>query len=486
MPDACLTVDARPRTHIGVRSSAEVAAAVSAFGVLARPVMRDGDRRIDNGGSDWYLTGSPSMVKLGTRRLDTVTPLLGLSREEWMRNNGVMSKSDGAKRGDITYLSQKSRVRMQQRVCSLDYSPLFASGRMLPKMVTLTMPHDWERFAPDAVTFKVKLVDKGLKQKFRRHWGYDLQAVWKLEFQERKQCRRDGCHDPQAPHLHILMSPPSGLCPATGETFERWLRGVWSAVCSDDWTTFAELQDHRAKGVHISDTYGITGTDSKRMGDYFAKHGLFSDKEYQNSPPRSWMDENGQVKPGRYWGYWGLNLAEHSERLGSAGAGRQSDRESAASAAGSGLAGKSNYVSTAEGDTLVEVQIARILRRWCKANGKRKKIRLTVPDARREHDPGVISIGGKLVKVSTGEVLERRLSLWKGPFVGRGAGFALVNDGVQFMAQLRRAVGPPVAAVRPVWASIGRANALAQRRIDERRQVCDAYLAALGIITAAA
>ena len=197
------------------------------------------------------------------------------------------------------------------------------------------------------------------------------------------------------------------------------------------------------------------------------------------------MDENGQAKPGRYWGYWGLTIAEHSVRLGSAAAARQSTSGSTSRVRDGGATGKNDYVSTCEGDTLIEVQLARILRRWCRANGKRKKIRLTVPDARREHDVGVVSIGGKLIEVATGEILERRLSLWKGPFVGRGAGFVLVNDGVQFLAQLRRAVSVPV-AVRTPAESFSRANVLAQRRIDERRQVRDEYLAALGIVTLAA
>src|SRR5690606_34428492 len=60
----------------------------------------------------------------------------------------------------------------------------------------------------------------------------------------------------------------------------------------------------------IVDTYGLSGTDSKRIADYFVKHGVFSAKEYQNHAPALWSDEDGDRSPGRFWGYWGLGKAD--------------------------------------------------------------------------------------------------------------------------------------------------------------------------------
>lgn len=311
------TADLRPRTHRGIRTIEEVTDAAAAF----RRVAREPNREHGVGGREAYLSVGPGRLKLGTRTIDTMTPLFGVSREVVMRENGRMTTAevlddDAPRRGKITGWSQKSRNRMRDRLGSLDYSPMFRPGRQLPKMVTLTMPHRWETVAPTAQVFKRRLIDTALKKTFRRHWGYDLVGVWKLEFQDRKQCRAEGCHDPKAPHLHILMAPPSGDCPQTGESFETWLRMVWSKACADAATTEDELHNHRAKGVHIEDTYGLTGTDSKRIADYFTKHGVFAAKEYQNQPPAAWASEDGTVSPGRYWGYWGMKAAEGVVALG--------------------------------------------------------------------------------------------------------------------------------------------------------------------------
>lgn len=307
-----LEADARPRTHAGIRSAAEVEAVAASFGRLARP-FEGRVREHGFGGRYAYLAVGPGNIKLGTRTLDTVNPLFGLSRDEFLSNNWPMStatflddEDDRPRRGKITNLSQKARNRMRQRLGTLDYTPMFRPGRQLPKMLTLTLPGEWERVAPSAVVFKRKLIDRALKTNFRRHWGYDFVGVWKLEFQRRG-----------APHLHILTAPPSSTCKIRGVeyTFERWLRMIWERACRDPKADGVDL-DHLAKGVHIADTYGLTGTDSKRIADYFVKHGFFADKEYQHNVPDLWMGEDGEASPGRFWGYWGLKGAEGEQVLG--------------------------------------------------------------------------------------------------------------------------------------------------------------------------
>lgn len=478
------TLDYRPRTHRAIRSEQEVKLAASAFAQFQRPFNAEHG----NGGRVAYLSVGPGRIKLGTRSIDTFEQLHGLSRSDWLSENSRMEDEgadireddDAPRRGKITGWSQKSRNRMRDTLGCLDYSPLFRQGQQLPKMLTLTMPHRWEGIAPTADIFKRKLIDRTLKQSFRRHWGYDLVGVWKMEFQDRKTCRAEGCHDPKAPHLHILVSPPSGLCPQTGETFETWLRNIWAKACRDSDSTFEEIQDHRAKGVHIADTYGLTGTDSKRIADYFVKHGTFSAKEYQNIHPALWGDS-----PGRFWGYWGLKKADGEQILG------QTDTPPS-SWGGGGRAGGSpdagHYVKYAEdegeltADGLpVEVAMARILRRWSKANGKHRKVRVTVPDHRAINALGrdnTVTVGGKVYNAATGEVLERRLSVWKGPFVrSHSAGFVSVNDGVGFAEQLHAAVagvplrggGSPVAAQKT-----------ALDELAARRARLEAYYEAIG------
>ena len=67
---------------------------------------------------------------------------------------------------------------------------------------------------------------------------------------------------------------------------------------------------------------------------YFSKHSSanFGDKEYQNLPPKEWV-ESGSV--GRFWGYWNLKPVEVEARL--------SERET--------------------------IAIARVLRRWFRSKG---------------------------------------------------------------------------------------------------------------------
>jgi len=471
----------RPRTHAGIRSAAEVEAAAARIGAFRRIDPRSVEH--GNGGEVAYLGIGPSRVKLGRRGIDTMTPLFGMDRSTWIRENVGMGEAgeddNKRRRGKITGWSERSRQRMRETLGCLDYSPMFLPGRQLPKMVTLTLPARWEDVAPSAQAFKRRLVDIAVKQRFRRDWGYELVGVWKLEFQRRG-----------APHLHILTAPPSGTRRVGGrsrsdeiEDFERWLRRIWSDACRLPDSTSKEVAEHFVKGVHIVDTYGLSGTDAKRIADYFVKHGVFSAKEYQNRPPELWSDENGERSPGRFWGYWGLNKADGEAVLrhvipdaGPAGGGVQHgpgptaldlDGDSAA-ARGRRSTGIMSDDETTPGylivdghEVPVDIHLSRVMRRWAKANGKHRKVRTTIPDERRAAElvaqfgpDAVLRAGGKLIDAATGEVLERRSSRWHGPFVRRNAGFISVNDGVNYGEHLEAVIaGSPLRAPAPSHAA---------------------------------
>lgn len=460
--------DTRQRSHSGIRSVEEVRAATTRFAAFSRPPSREHGY----GGQFSFLTVGPGMVKLGRRRHDTTQSLFGVSRAEYLRDNDWMTTGvqdpERATRGAITGWSQKSRNRMRLTLGSLDYTPLFRRNRQLPKMVTLTLPADWLPSAPNSEKLKRRLLDDKLRRSFRRAWGYDLQGVWKLEFQRRG-----------APHLHILCAPPSGAHPGSGESFEAWLRRVWSAACWHAGMDEQAVRDHFIKGVHIESTYGLTGVDSKRIADYFAKHGTFSAKEYQNHAPEEWRDaDTGELRPGRFWGYWGLKKGDAEQLLGWVGDDGAAPTDSGAdaepsrvvielqpAARGASEDGKSPIMSEPEAEPLwaarfdggelpAEVAIARVLRKWARANGK-----VRYRNRRVQH-----------VDQLTGEVTVRRQRYKSGPFVKRSAGFVSVNDGVAFAEQLHDAIAgvprtpPPVGVPGLVHVDQLVADQLAARR----------------------
>lgn len=466
----------RPRTHSGIRTLEDVTAAGVAFRRHGRGVSVEHGA----GGDVWQFTVTPGSVKLGTKRVDTFETLFGVSRDQILSDNSSMSGDDldpdeapTSTRGLITGWSQKSRNRMRYTLSALDYSPLFRQGQTLPKMVTLTLPHEWEKIAPTASVFKQRLVDNGLKRSFRRHWGYEIAGVWKLEFQDRKQCRADGCHDPKAPHLHILMSLPSGADNHYGLDFESWLRKVWADLCrGDNARDSVPYVNHLAKGVHIDDTHGLTGTDSKRIADYFVKHGVFAAKEYQNRAPQLWLgdDPDRPRSTGRYWGYWGLQKAEYLVPLGVSGDPGEGSGYVADPRAADPVSRESPITSASEDGSLppVEVQLARLLRKVAKSQGRHFKKRVTLRD---------------WVDPDTGEVRDKRVTRTYGPFVRRSAGFLTVNDGVAFAEAMSRALELGVPS-RPApglsGAVLARDAALAELAARDARY--QAYYDVLGMV----
>lgn len=194
---------------------------------------------------------------------------------------------DGSKRGDVTYWSKRSRLRMVETMCSLDWGPIVDPGPGLrPAMVTLTLPGDWLSVAPTGKAFKA------LFDRFRLRWTrkYGRPSwVWKLEFQRRG-----------APHLHIYTAVP------TDREFLAWLSRAWfEAVGSGD-------ERHLRAGTGVDWGEGIRASDPKRLGVYFLKratgHNLGVDKEYQHIVPEAWREEG--AGPGRFWGYYGLEKCD--------------------------------------------------------------------------------------------------------------------------------------------------------------------------------
>lgn len=251
-------------------------------------------------GPRYRLELSPASVRV------TATDYVRASDTANRREHGLRRDADMlllgfeeiSRRGAIADWSQKSRARMPLRFATLDYSAMFDQGDT-PALVTLTYPGDWERLVPDAATFK-RHVNK-LRNSFRSRWGSNVNqwaGIWKMEFQRRG-----------APHLHIGTTVPPGS--RAGMNFRQWLAREWSKIVFADlecapspWSPEGwsqEFAKHLAAGVDVSTTEGERYADPKRIGIYFAKHGLFEAKEYQNQIPELWRATDGGA---RFWGYW--------------------------------------------------------------------------------------------------------------------------------------------------------------------------------------
>jgi len=251
-------------------------------------------------GPRWRLTIAPNVARLGrvnyTRREKT-------EEEARMRAyNGDMTVApDRAKRSTISKWSRESRTRMGYVLKTLDCSPLF-DNHGIPALVTLTMPRNWEQIAPTPKSFKNLL--ENLRKRYTYAWGHTMTGVWKLEFQARG-----------APHLHILMTPPTHRKPGTGESFSSWLAVTWAQICqlpNIDWDDEEQRRmriDHELMGTHIDYSKGLQGHSPDMVAAYFSKHGLFGAKDYQNDPPQLWRDAVKHSGGVRFWGYWALKKA---------------------------------------------------------------------------------------------------------------------------------------------------------------------------------
>lgn len=262
-------------------------------------------RREPREGPTWRISVSPGKVKIWTRdeadaeraenrqldghaaMVDAQASFIELDKdgERVIRDTPV---PDASKRGVITGWSAKSRARMVERLCDLDYSVLFDDPSRLLAMLTLTYPGDWLRVAPSGRAVKNHL--KRLRQRYERAYGEPLIAVWKLEFQRRG-----------APHVHLLIRPPHQL--VDGRNFRDWVSRTWADVVGHPDPD--EYERHVRAGTGLDFNEGLKASDPRRVAVYFTKHGAFQAKEYQHCVPAEWQEPG--KGPGRFWGYWGLS-----------------------------------------------------------------------------------------------------------------------------------------------------------------------------------
>lgn len=184
----------------------------------------------------------------------------------------------------------------------------------LAVMITLTYPGDWLAVAPTASHAKRHL--QQFRKRYERRFGRSFYAMWKSEFQRRG-----------AVHFHIFSASPIPIV-----KFRKWVATTWSEIVSP--ATEEERLKHLSAGTAVDLAKGATIETARLVAVYFSKHSSanFGDKEYQNMPPKEWV-ESGSV--GRFWGYWNLKPVEMEARI--------SERET--------------------------IAIARVLRRWFRSKG---------------------------------------------------------------------------------------------------------------------
>jgi hypothetical protein len=257
-----------------------------------------GNQEKSGDGSGHFIVLTPGSIRLKRRGLKSTstTPL----------------SSDRKK---IKGWSRKSRANMVSRFSSLDLSPMMMENKnALAVMITLTYPGDWLAVAPSAAHAKRHL--QQFRKRYERKFGRPFYAMWKAEFQRRG-----------AVHFHIFSASPIPIA-----KFRKWVAATWSEIVSP--ATEEERLKHLSAGTAVDLAKGATIETARLVAVYFSKHSSanFGDKEYQNLPPKEWV-ESGSV--GRFWGYWNLKPVEVEARI--------SERET--------------------------VAIARVLRRWFRFKG---------------------------------------------------------------------------------------------------------------------
>ncbi len=252
--------------------------------------------------------------------------------------------------------SNKSRSKMLERFSTLDFTP-FEDESNIIAFLTLTYPSDWLNVAPTSRSAKRHLLN--LRKRFEREFSRPFYALWKMEFQRRG-----------APHFHLLAPVPKG------PEFRLWLSKNWTEVVNHP--DELERAKHLLAGTGVDKAKGIAADSAHRISYYFSKHSSANKgpKEYQNTPPDEWV-LTGAV--GRFWGYWGLNVA-------------------------------TTLVAVSEADALF---IARSLRRW--QNSRRKFVKVKV----------------WRTNLRTGEV-KRRYARRRSKVVLSSFGFRLISDGRHF------------------------------------------------------
>jgi len=182
------------------------------------------------------------------------------------------------RRGVIQAWSPRSRKRMVRALAECSWS---GSGW---GMVTLTYPGDWLTCAPSPEVAHAHLA--ALRRRWERRFG-PAEGCWKLEFQRRG-----------APHFHLLLRIPPLALPA----IRSWVARQWyEIVNSGD-------ERHLRAGTSVDVSWrGWEGAAA--IARYFAKHGLWSTKEYQHDVPEAWDTT------GRWWGLWNLERVREVVQL---------------------------------------------------------------------------------------------------------------------------------------------------------------------------
>lgn len=317
------------------------------------------------------------------------------------RSRGGVSVSRTGRQ--VVQWSRKSRSAMCRTFAELDYTPLVASGRV-PAMVTLTYPGDWETVAPDGASVKRHMVL--WRKRFHREYGEPARYIWKLEFQRRG-----------APHLHLWMAPPTAAG-RSGRSFREWLSHTWAETVNHP--DPEQKARHRLAGTAIDILAGLRACDPKRLAIYFTKHSspnALSDKEYQHIVPELWRQPGRG--PGRFWGVYGLQKA-------------------------------TACVEIAKDAYLVA---RRVIRRWSRHQAVYSDVgrgfpSMVVPRTSHRMVPRRDSMTGK---VSQRRVRRRRPICDQGGLAG---GYALVNDGPAFAAQLAKAISTATGAAPTSGSSV--------------------------------
>ena len=238
------------------------------------PVIREANDYQDR----YFVTLTPGMVKISKKKA-----LLSSHRRS----------SSGGSRAPIVKWTRKSRATMVAKLASLDYSPMFQSEELVPVMITLTYPRNWQEVVPSALVAKRHL--RILQKRWERKFKSPMLAIWKMEFQRRG-----------APHFHIFTSTTT-----IDQEFKSWLSQTWAEIvgCKDP----EEYRKHLRAGTGLDVAIGWKALETKLITSYFLKHNSPGNgsKEYQNQPPQEWIDQ-GSV--GRFWGVFNLkSLAVETE-----------------------------------------------------------------------------------------------------------------------------------------------------------------------------
>jgi hypothetical protein len=300
-------------------------------------------------------------------------------------------------RREITHWSRKSRANMVAALCEIDFREMLAGHgpHEVPAMVTLTYPGDWLTVAPRGSVVKEHLEE--FRARFERAWLRRLQAIWKLEFQYRG-----------APHFHLLFVPPHGVAESrsdavgAGLPFRDWLSVVWADIVNHP--DPVEYVNHLKAGTGVDFAEGMRARDPKRTAVYFLKHAATTfgtSKEYQHVVPDQWTGAGDG--PGRFWGYWTLKRTVWSVEITNDDA----------------------------------VRLARVVRRWSKAQGVTRQIRAprTVGGRPVPTTWDVVGLAGAQLLAAAAPTRTRRVRR-RVLRLRRGAGWVAVNNGATFASKL--------------------------------------------------